>query len=36
MNFIVKNSYICGQYIREYIVCRFFVWCEWRLKGVQK
>ena len=24
-NFITKNSYICGQYIRKYIVCRFFV-----------
>ena len=25
MDFIAKNSYICKQYIRKYIVCRFFV-----------
>ena len=25
VNFVTKNSYICGQYIRKYIVCRFFV-----------
>ena len=36
MDFITKNSYICRQYIRKYIVCRFFVRLDGAKIGIEK